>query len=147
MSSGASLSLFNSFPLDCWAWVVFSFWNPRDGVSLARLIVRFRQNADPVVSVASKDRNAVALKNLSTIRGLDSEHPYVVNEIADIHNALERDRAMCGAGFAGPLKALFQSKAYLRRLGIAIMLFACQNGTGINAINYYSPVSSRRPII
>lgn len=48
---------------------------------------------------------------------------------------------MCGAGFTGPLKALFQSKAYLRRLALAIMLFACQNGTGINAINYYSPAS------
>lgn len=83
----------------------------------------------------------MAVKNLSTIRGLESEHPYLLSEIADIHNALERDRAMCGAGFLGPLKALFQSRAYLRRLGIAVMLFACQNGTGINAINYYSPVS------
>jgi hypothetical protein len=45
---------------------------------------------------------------------------------------------MCGAGFTGPLKALFQSRAYLRRLALAIMLFACQNGTGINAINYVS---------
>ncbi|GHJ85416.1 hypothetical protein NliqN6_1818 [Naganishia liquefaciens] len=89
--------------------------------------------------LASKDRNAMAVKNLSTIRGLDSEHPYVLSELADIHNTLERDRAMCGAGFTGPIKALFQSKAYLKRLAIAVMLFAGQNGTGINAINYYSP--------
>ncbi|KAI5450792.1 hypothetical protein NCC49_002798 [Naganishia albida] len=89
--------------------------------------------------LASKDRNALALKHLSTIRGLDAEHPYVLAEIADIQYALEKDRAMCGAGFTGPLKALFQSKAYLRRLALAVMLFACQNGTGINAINYYSP--------
>jgi hypothetical protein len=82
----------------------------------------------------------LALKHLATIRGLDAEHPYVLAEIADIQYALEKDRAMCGAGFTGPLKALFQSKAYLRRLALAIMLFACQNGTGINAINYYSPV-------
>ena len=95
--------------------------------------------------VASKDRNALAVKNLSTIRGLDSEHPYVISELADIHNTLERDRAMCGAGFTGPIKALFQSKAYLKRLLIAVMLFAGQNGTGINAINYYSPVSSVYP--
>ena len=84
----------------------------------------------------------MAVKNLSTIRGLDSEHPYVLSELADIHNTLERDRAMCGAGFTGPIKALFQSKAYLKRLAIAVMLFAGQNGTGINAINYYSPVST-----
>ncbi|KAJ9128044.1 hypothetical protein QFC24_000335 [Naganishia onofrii] len=89
--------------------------------------------------LASKDRNGLAIKNLATIRGLDAEHPYLLAEMADIQNSLERDRAVTGAGFTGPIKALFQSKAYMRRLGIAVMLFACQNGTGINAINYYSP--------
>jgi hypothetical protein len=59
--------------------------------------------------------------------------------MAEIEMAHERDQAAGGAGFMGPLRTLFRSNAYLKRLAIAVSLFAMQNGTGINAINYYSP--------
>jgi MFS family permease len=89
--------------------------------------------------LASRDRNEAALKNLAYLRGLPADHQYVQDEFEDIQVALESDRAKAGAGFMGPIKALFSEGLYVKRLLIAVALFACQNGTGINAINYYSP--------
>ncbi len=88
--------------------------------------------------LASRDRNESALKNLAWLRNLPADHPYVQDEFEDICVALEADRSKAGAGFLGPIKSLFGDFNYIKRLLIAVGLFACQNGTGINAINYYS---------
>jgi hypothetical protein len=77
----------------------------------------------------------VAVKNLSVIRNLPVHHPYVVDELAEIERVLERDRAGAGSGLWGPIKTIFRSRAYMKRLAIAISLFAWQNGTGIDAIS------------
>jgi hypothetical protein len=66
-----------------------------------------------------------------------------MEEMEEIETAHEADQLAGGAGFMGPIRTLFSSKRYLKRLAIAISLFAMQNGTGINAINYYSPTVFR----
>jgi hypothetical protein len=94
-------------------------------------------------SVVYKGRNTQARKNLSNIRNLPEDHPYVMEEMEEIEVAHERDQLAGGAGLWGPIKTLFRSPQYLKRVGIAVSLFAMQNGTGINAINYVSPDCQR----
>lgn len=62
-----------------------------------------------------------------------------MEEMEEIEVAHERDQLAGGAGLWGPIRTLFRSPQYLKRVGIAVSLFAMQNGTGINAINYVSP--------
>ncbi|KAL5120388.1 hypothetical protein ACEQ8H_001678 [Pleosporales sp. CAS-2024a] len=79
-----------------------------------------------------------ALKNLSWVRNLPADHSYLLEEVASIEKQVEYDRIHVGAGFWKPFLALKQKKvAY--RFFLGSMLFLWQNGSGINAINYYSP--------
>jgi len=94
-------------------------------------------NLDP--TVASRDQNPLALRNLAYLRNLQVSAEYVQDEYEEIRMALEVDRKKAGVGFFAPITALFTSGNLIKRLVIAISLFVCQNGTGINAINYYSP--------
>ncbi|CAK5268061.1 unnamed protein product [Mycena citricolor] len=89
--------------------------------------------------LASRDRNSQALRNLATLRNLPEDAPYVVEELAEIEAGIAHERSLAGAGFFGPLLTVFRSKALMYRLFIGCIMFAWQNGTGINAINYYSP--------
>ncbi|KAF9693684.1 hypothetical protein EKO04_008317 [Ascochyta lentis] len=83
-----------------------------------------------------------AVKDLCWIRNLDSTHPYMVEEIAAIDAEIEHDRLVVGPGFWAPFKAVKQRKVQYR-LFLGGMLFLWQNGSGINAINYYSPTVFR----
>jgi sugar porter (SP) family MFS transporter len=78
-------------------------------------------------------------KNLSWIRQLPLDHIYMIEEINAIDQAIEEQRMSVGIGFWQPIKAAFTSKKYSFRLFLGSMLFVWQNGSGINAINYYSP--------
>lgn len=89
--------------------------------------------------MASRDRTDQALRNLAYMRSLPEDSKYVREEFDDICNALAADRAKAGTGFIAPITSLLSSASLLRRLSVCIAIFACQNGTGINAINYYSP--------
>ncbi|KAF7371113.1 hypothetical protein MSAN_00746300 [Mycena sanguinolenta] len=89
--------------------------------------------------LVSRDRNAEALKNLATLRNLPEDAPYVAEEYAEIEAAIAHERSLAGAGFFGPLKTVFASKTLRYRILLGSSLFVWQNGTGINAINYYSP--------
>ncbi|KAF8211091.1 hypothetical protein K438DRAFT_1808793 [Mycena galopus ATCC 62051] len=89
--------------------------------------------------LVSRDRNAEALKNLASLRNLPEDAPYVVEEYSEIEAAIAHERSLAGAGFFGPLKTVFTSKTLVYRLLLGSSLFVWQNGTGINAINYYSP--------
>lgn len=89
--------------------------------------------------LSSKGRQEAAIANLTYLRSLDRDHGYIIEEMNDIETALERDQAAGGAGIMGPLRTLFTNGNLVKRLLIAMSLFAMQNGTGINAINYYSP--------
>ncbi|KAF2653278.1 general substrate transporter [Lophiostoma macrostomum CBS 122681] len=86
----------------------------------------------------AKGKREQALKNLCWIRNLPADDLYIVEEVAAIDAQIEHDRIHVGAGFWKPFAALKQRKV-LWRFFLGGMLFLWQNGSGINAINYYSP--------
>ncbi|KAF2473467.1 quinate permease [Lindgomyces ingoldianus] len=86
----------------------------------------------------TKGRREQALKNLCWIRNLPADDLYIVEEVAAIDAQIEHDRIHIGPGFWKPFAALKQRKV-LWRFFLGGMLFLWQNGSGINAINYYSP--------
>lgn len=79
------------------------------------------------------------MKNLCWIRNLPADHIYIVEEVAFIDAALEEQRASIGVGFWKPFQAVGRSRTVQWRFFLGGMLFLWQNGSGINAINYYSP--------
>ncbi|KAI5480531.1 MFS transporter, quinate permease [Pseudohyphozyma bogoriensis] len=87
----------------------------------------------------SRNRRDEAIKNLCYLRKLDVSDPYLIEEINLIDIQVEHDRTSVGTSFWGPFKMVFGTWALFRRLIITTTLFMWQNGTGINAINYYSP--------
>lgn len=86
-----------------------------------------------------RGRREEAIKNLSWIRQLPEDHIYMIEEIGAIDQSLEQQRSTIGLGFWKPFKAAWTNKKILYRLFLGSMLFLWQNGSGINAINYYSP--------
>ncbi|KAL4790379.1 general substrate transporter [Aspergillus venezuelensis] len=86
-----------------------------------------------------KGRRAQAMANLCWIRQLDETDIYITEEVAAIDQALEEQIATVGVGFWKPFQSVYRRKAIMYRLFIGCMLFFWQNGSGINAINYYSP--------
>ncbi|KAF7558750.1 hypothetical protein G7046_g5403 [Stylonectria norvegica] len=86
----------------------------------------------------SKGRREEAMKNLCWMRNLGPDHIYIIEEVNYIDEDLERYRKDVGAGFWKPFKAL-KNKSVQWRFFLGAMLFVFQNGSGINAINYYSP--------
>lgn len=86
----------------------------------------------------SKGRRDQAMANLCWIRDLPRDDVYIVEEVNYIDEDLERYRQEVGLGFWKPFAALRQRKVQWRFF-LGGMLFFWQNGSGINAINYYSP--------
>ncbi|KAH6895976.1 general substrate transporter [Thelonectria olida] len=86
----------------------------------------------------SKGRNEDATKILCWMRNLDRDHVYIVEEISYIQEDIDRFNNEVGAGFWKPFQALKEKKVQWRFL-LGALLFVFQNGSGINAINYYSP--------
>lgn len=60
-------------------------------------------------------------------------------EIAAIDYAIEQQATTMGLGFWQPFKIVARNRRVLYRFLLGGSLFLFQNGTGINAINYYSP--------
>nr|POF13298.1 quinate permease [Quercus suber] len=87
----------------------------------------------------SKNRRAEAFENLCWIRNLPVDDIYLVEEIAFLDSALEQTQAELGSGFWKPFVAVGRSRTVQWRFFLGGMLFVWQNGSGINAINYYSP--------
>ncbi|KAI0473411.1 general substrate transporter [Xylariaceae sp. FL0804] len=83
-------------------------------------------------------RRDEALRNLCWLRRLRPDDLYLVEEVGSVDADLERYRREVGAGFWGPFAALRQRRVQWRFF-LGSMLFLWQNGSGINAINYYSP--------
>ena len=86
----------------------------------------------------SKAKREEALRALCWVRKLDVTDIYLIEEVQSIDQELERYRLEVGAGFWKPFLALKQRKVQWRFF-LGGMLFLWQNGSGINAINYYSP--------
>ncbi|OJK00266.1 hypothetical protein ASPACDRAFT_52038 [Aspergillus aculeatus ATCC 16872] len=86
-----------------------------------------------------RGRREEAIKNLCWIRQIPEDHIYMMEEIGAIDQSIEAQRNTIGLGFWKPFKAVRTNKKILYRLFLGSMLFFWQNGSGINAINYYSP--------
>lgn len=86
----------------------------------------------------TKGKREQGLKDLCWIRNLAEDHPYIVEEVEAIDAQIEHDRITVGPGFWKQFLALKQRKV-LYRISLGGILFLWQNGSGINAINYYSP--------
>lgn len=87
----------------------------------------------------SKGKREQALKNLCWIRQLSQDELYIVEEVAFLDAALEEQAAVLGQGFWKPFQAVARNRKIQWRFFLGGMLFLWQNGSGINAINYYSP--------
>ncbi|BAE66094.1 general substrate transporter [Aspergillus flavus] len=86
-----------------------------------------------------KDRRQEAMANLCWIRQLSETDIYITEEVAAIDQALEEQAATIGIGFWKPFQSVGTRPKIMWRLFLGCMLFFWQNGSGINAINYYSP--------
>ncbi|PLB35440.1 sugar porter family MFS transporter [Aspergillus candidus] len=86
-----------------------------------------------------RGRRDEAIESLSWVRQLPEDHIYMVEEIGAIDRALEEQRTTMGLGFWKPFMLVWTNKKIMYRLFVGSMLFLWQNGSGINAINYYSP--------
>lgn len=85
------------------------------------------------------NRPKQAMENLCWIRQLDAGEMYIIEEVAGIDNAVESQKMVVGTGLFQPFKAISKDRSMQWRLFLGCMLFFWQNGSGINAINYYSP--------
>lgn len=85
------------------------------------------------------DRRREAMDNLCWIRQLTPSDLYITEEVAAIDQAHESQKTTVGIGFWKPIQAIGKRPNLLWRLFLGCMLFFWQNGSGINAINYYSP--------
>ena len=86
--------------------------------------------------LASKGRDAQAVKNLADLRRLTVDHPIIREEMAEIEAAIKEEReARNGLG----LREAFFGKGNLIRFVIAIVIFILQQWSGQNSVNYYAP--------
>lgn len=86
-----------------------------------------------------RGRREEAIANLEWLRKLPRDHVYMQEEIAAIDAAIDHQASTIGLGFWQPFKAVFNNRRVTYRFLLGGSLFFWQNGTGINAINYYSP--------
>ncbi|CAE7030685.1 hypothetical protein CFE70_004256 [Pyrenophora teres f. teres 0-1] len=85
-------------------------------------------------------RHEAALTNMAQLRNLPADHPYVVAEIMDINDQLNREReATMGTTWLGPLRELFSSKANLYRIQLSVMSQLLAQWSGANSITIYAP--------
>ncbi|KAF5682011.1 quinate permease [Fusarium denticulatum] len=86
-----------------------------------------------------KERRTQAMENLCWIRQLPPTDLYITEEVSAIDHAHEIQKSTVGIGLWKPFQALKDRPNMMWRLFLGCMLFFWQNGSGINAINYYSP--------
>lgn len=90
--------------------------------------------------LAHKGKIEEARLSLSMLRTLPLDHPYSIYEMNNIiRDVEERKLKLPGGGFFAPLVKILLSKKLIIRLILSTSLFPMQNGSGINAITYYSP--------
>ncbi len=81
-----------------------------------------------------------AFKNLSKIRNLDENHPYIISEISDIQEQLIEEREETGKkSRVDLLKELFLVKSIRYRLFVGIAAQILGQWSGANAVTIYMP--------
>lgn len=92
----------------------------------------------------SKNRTDRATKALCWVRNLPAEHPYIVQEIAEIQASITHELEVSGGKRSNMQLLKELSAPGMRwRVIMSCLLMLLQNLTGINAINYYSPTILR----
>ncbi|PBP19133.1 quinate permease [Diplocarpon rosae] len=90
--------------------------------------------------LAKVGRDEQAADNMSKLRKLPIDHPYVRAELIDIHDQLDREReATLGAGFLGPLRELFFLKANRYRILLGLGCQLLGQWSGAQSITIYAP--------
>ncbi|KIW07459.1 uncharacterized protein PV09_01429 [Verruconis gallopava] len=85
-------------------------------------------------------RHEQAARNLSKLRQLPVEHPYVQSEIIDINDELDREReATMGASKLGMVKELLFIPANRYRIMLSFMSQILAQWSGANSITIYAP--------
>jgi len=103
-------------------------------VGLMMLIIPFMKESPRWL--ASKGRNAEALKNLAWVRLRPEDDYRVQSELAEIVAAVDAEKeAMAGASWTKEVTKKGKPKRFI----IAIVMFICQQWSGQNSINYYAP--------
>lgn len=87
--------------------------------------------------LARQDDWDKATEKLVLLRNLPADHPYILNEMTDIRRQIE-ERSTSKSSKMDMFRKLF-AKGTRNRIGIGLLLMACQNMTGVNIITYYSP--------
>lgn len=103
------------------------------------LILSFFNYESPRFLV-QKGQEEHALTNLARLRGLPSDHPFVVAELNDIKVKLEEAKeAYLGQGFYGYIREIFLTPSNLYRvyLGLASQILSQWSGAG--SITLYAP--------
>ncbi|KAH8154798.1 uncharacterized protein LAJ45_01329 [Morchella importuna] len=89
--------------------------------------------------LCKKDNWDQARKNLVLLRNLPGDHEYILEELTGIREQIELEQLKSGGS---SLKANLKEmtlKGNRNRVGIGLLLMACQNLTGVNILTYYSP--------
>ncbi|KAI3404175.2 qutD [Candida oxycetoniae] len=85
-------------------------------------------------------RDQEAIKNLCWFRQLPESDEYIIYEVNQCKESIDKQRQEVGLGLMDPFYEVFFHKLnLLYRLFITVMLFIFCNFMGIQAINYYSP--------
>ncbi|KAF8244445.1 general substrate transporter [Wilcoxina mikolae CBS 423.85] len=89
--------------------------------------------------LCKKDNWTQARQNLVFLRNLPGESEYITSELRGTREQIEYEESKSGGK---TLMSKFKEMAFKgnrNRIGIGLILMACQNLTGVNIITYYSP--------
>ncbi|KAM0713454.1 hypothetical protein Q7P37_010416 [Cladosporium fusiforme] len=80
------------------------------------------------------------LKNLTKLRKLPADHPYVQTEYQEVQAQFRQEQeAHSGHSYWVILQDVFTNKSNFQRFFLAVMLFLFHKFTGTDSLNYYAP--------
>lgn len=88
------------------------------------------------------DKEAQAVNSLTYLRKLPADHPYIIEEIGLYRDRIAHERSVVRGkpGLLGYLRGAAREcvlPGIRNRVALAFIMFALQNFSGANAINYY----------
>ncbi|CCX04332.1 Similar to Probable quinate permease; acc. no. Q2U2Y9 [Pyronema omphalodes CBS 100304] len=89
--------------------------------------------------LCKQDNWEQARKNLVWLRHLPVDSDYITEELRGIREQIEYEKAKSPGGSWGDKWKEMKRKGNRNRIGIGLLLMACQNLTGVNILTYYSP--------
>lgn len=88
-----------------------------------------------------KDRRDKAIKNLVWLRTVPEDHPYLQFELSQIEDQVTAEKALVGDSTLWRIfKELCTVHTHRKRLLLGMILIFFKTFSGVQAVNYYSPV-------